>query len=164
MFHCFTEAKVKPTFATYAVSSWLPQTTQRITKARSWQCREKVVMKCHEDSEWCKIVETFWNCTNWPLQRCVWWFLSGFEGAIGLRGPFGSVCMNKREPDSSLPSQPLPPRLSVVRGEEEGSIALRITFSDHRRGVFSWWHVSNAQHPWLFDRCLRVIPEFVPLW
>eukprot|EP00438_Fugacium_kawagutii_P004463 Skav232386 [mRNA] locus=scaffold1077:325562:330093:- [translate_table: standard] len=56
-----------------------------------------------------------------------------FEGAIGLRGPFGSVCMNKREPDTSLPSQPPPPRLSVVQGEQEGSIALRITFGDHRR-------------------------------
>ncbi|CAE7538222.1 ARI10, partial [Symbiodinium sp. CCMP2456] len=57
----------------------------------------------------------------------------GFDGAIGLRGPFGSVCMNRREPDSSLPSQPPPPRLSaVVRGEEEGSIALRLTWADHR--------------------------------
>lgn len=56
----------------------------------------------------------------------------GFEGAIGLRGPFGSVCMNKREPDMSLPSQPPPPTLSVVPGEE-GAIALRITFGDHRR-------------------------------
>eukprot|EP00434_Breviolum_minutum_P020780 symbB.v1.2.018328.t1/scaffold1417.1/size119926/2 len=55
----------------------------------------------------------------------------GFEGAIGLRGPFGSVCMNKREPDTSLPSQPPPPTLSVVPGEE-GAIALRITFGDHR--------------------------------
>lgn len=104
--------------------------------AGTWQCREKVVMKCLKkipnDAKSLKRFET----VEIDLCSGVLWFLSGFEGAIGLRGPFGSVCMNKREPDSSLPSQPLPPRLSVVRGEEEGSIALRITFSDHRRGVF----------------------------
>eukprot|EP00928_Gymnodinium_smaydae_P003352 TRINITY_DN11203_c0_g1_i2.p1 TRINITY_DN11203_c0_g1~~TRINITY_DN11203_c0_g1_i2.p1 ORF type:complete len:222 (+),score=34.82 TRINITY_DN11203_c0_g1_i2:1133-1798(+) len=56
----------------------------------------------------------------------------GFEGAIGRRGPFGSVCINRRVADKSLPSQPPPPALSVVVGDEEGSIALRVTFGEHR--------------------------------
>mmetsp|Transcript_66782 Transcript_66782/g.118202 ORF Transcript_66782/g.118202 Transcript_66782/m.118202 type:complete len:140 (-) Transcript_66782:10-429(-) len=47
-------------------------------------------------------------------------------------GPFGSVCANKRELDLSLPSQPPAPRLSVVHGDEEGSIALRIRWGEHR--------------------------------
>merc|ERR1712039_297060 len=47
-------------------------------------------------------------------------------------GPFGSVCINKRTVDASLPRQPPPPKLSVVVGEDEGSIALRITFGEHK--------------------------------
>jgi len=56
----------------------------------------------------------------------------GFEGAVGRMGPFGSVCMNKRSVDTSLPQQPPPPRLDVVAGDEEASIALRITFGAHK--------------------------------
>jgi len=56
----------------------------------------------------------------------------GFEGAIGRVGPFGSVCANKRTLDTSLPERPPAPRLGVVLGEEEGSIALRLTFGAHR--------------------------------
>lgn len=56
----------------------------------------------------------------------------GFEGAIGRMGPFGSVCANQKKVDLSLPTQPPPPRLSVVVGDEEGSIALRITWGAHR--------------------------------
>ncbi|CAE8660928.1 unnamed protein product [Polarella glacialis] len=56
----------------------------------------------------------------------------GFEGAVGLRGPFGSVCANKREQDLSWPTKPAPPRLSVVLGDEEGTIALRLTWGEHR--------------------------------
>jgi len=56
----------------------------------------------------------------------------GFEGAVGRMGPFGSVCRNKQTADPSLPAQPPPPTLSVVVGEEEGNIALRLTFGEHR--------------------------------
>eukprot|EP00929_Paragymnodinium_shiwhaense_P088613 TRINITY_DN48927_c0_g1_i2.p1 TRINITY_DN48927_c0_g1~~TRINITY_DN48927_c0_g1_i2.p1 ORF type:complete len:452 (+),score=23.29 TRINITY_DN48927_c0_g1_i2:61-1416(+) len=56
----------------------------------------------------------------------------GFEGAVGRMGPFGSVCMNYREADHSLPKKPPPPRLSVVTGEHEGTICLRITWGEHR--------------------------------
>lgn len=56
----------------------------------------------------------------------------GFEGAIGRAGPFGSVCANRRDVDFSLPTQPPPPSLSVVTGDHEGSIALRITWGPHK--------------------------------
>jgi len=56
----------------------------------------------------------------------------GFEGAVGRMGPFGSVCVNKRSSDLSLPERPPPPMLSVAVGEEEGSIVLRLTFGEHR--------------------------------
>merc|ERR1740121_248083 len=52
----------------------------------------------------------------------------GFEGAAGRFGPFGSVCLNMRIADASLPQRPPPPLVSVVTGEDEGTIALRITF------------------------------------
>eukprot|EP00913_Durusdinium_trenchii_P034042 g31865.t1 len=43
----------------------------------------------------------------------------GFDGAIGLRGPFGAVCRNRPTVDgeraASLPGKPAPPQLSVVR-------------------------------------------------
>lgn len=55
----------------------------------------------------------------------------GFEGAVGRRGPFGSVCLNKRTTDLSLPQKPLPPRLTVEEGEDSG-IVLRITFAEHK--------------------------------
>jgi len=55
----------------------------------------------------------------------------GFEGAIGRQGPFGSVCQNVREANMSLPVQPPAPVLSVVSGDDEGSIALRITWGTH---------------------------------
>lgn len=55
----------------------------------------------------------------------------GFEGNAGRMGPFGSVCFNRREADLSLPKKPGPPRLSVVEGDDEGSLALRITWGPH---------------------------------
>merc|ERR1712238_278925 len=55
----------------------------------------------------------------------------GFEGAVGRMGPFGSVCLNKRVADMSLPHRPSQPSLSVVAGEDEGSMALRLTFGEH---------------------------------
>merc|ERR1711879_122691 len=56
----------------------------------------------------------------------------GFEGAIGRAGPFGSVCVNRREVNLSLPTRPPAPTLSVVSGDHEGTIALRITWAPHK--------------------------------
>jgi len=56
----------------------------------------------------------------------------GFEGAIGRMGPFGSVCLNKRNEDLSLPARPPSPMLSVVVGDLEGSIVLRISWGPHK--------------------------------
>lgn len=56
----------------------------------------------------------------------------GFEGAVGSRGPFGSMCQNRREENLATPSRPPPPSLSVVEGDDEGSIALRLTWGEHR--------------------------------
>jgi len=56
----------------------------------------------------------------------------GFEGAAGRAGPFGSVCLNRREVNLSLPSRPCAPALSVVPGDDEGSMALRITWGSHQ--------------------------------
>jgi len=71
----------------------------------------------------------------------------GFEGSVGRMGPFGSVCANKRIADESLPEKPPPPRLSVVVGEEEGSIALRVTFGEHR-----------SEPPTIYYRLLLTVP------
>mmetsp|Transcript_21499 Transcript_21499/g.47696 ORF Transcript_21499/g.47696 Transcript_21499/m.47696 type:complete len:411 (-) Transcript_21499:329-1561(-) len=56
----------------------------------------------------------------------------GFSGALGRVGPFGSVCLNRRTVNQSLPSRPPAPKLSVVEGQDEGTIALRITWGPHR--------------------------------
>lgn len=71
----------------------------------------------------------------------------GFEGALGKRGPFGSICANHREVDFSLPTQPPPPRLSVAAGNEEGGIVLRIT-----------WGAYSSQPPTIYYRLKLTVP------
>jgi len=59
----------------------------------------------------------------------------GFEEAVGREGAFGSVCRNRRvktTADFALPTQPLPPEVSVVLGDEEGSLALRLKWREHK--------------------------------
>lgn len=71
----------------------------------------------------------------------------GFEGALGKKGPFGSICFNKRKVDFSLPTRPAPPRLSVAAGDDEGSIVLRITWGEHR-----------SEPPTIYYRVKLVVP------